>query len=165
MADQITATNAIEQLYTAYQPLIQRHLERLVNNRETAEDLTHETFIKALRRWEQLEQVTSVRGWLYRIATNTAYDYLRRKRRVEITPLTDDHAEVFAAPARETQCDDAEPILAALQHIPEHYRLPLLLSTAGYDHTDIATALHSNVNTIKTRVHRARMQFRQHYAA
>ena len=165
MFDQLAATNAIEQLYIVYQPLIQRYLERLINNRETAEDLTHETFIKALRHWEQLDQVTSARGWLYRIAANTAYDYLRRGRRIEITPLTDDYAEVFAAPARETRFDDAEPILAALHHIPEHYRLPLLLATAGYDHKDIAAALNSNVNTIKTRVHRARMQFRQHYAA
>ena len=159
-----TPTN-IEQVYTDYYQPILRHLERLVRNHETAEDLAHETFIKALRGWEQLEQVASVRGWLYRIATNTAYDFLRRGRRIDMQPLTDDHAQVFTAPPIETRFDDAEPILAALQHIPEHYRRPLLLATAGYDHKDIACALNSNVNTIKTRVHRARMQFRQHYAA
>jgi RNA polymerase sigma-70 factor, ECF subfamily len=161
----LATLTSIEQLYTDYYQPILRHLERLVRNHETAEDLAHETFIKALRHWNQLDQVTSVRGWLYRIATNTAYDYLRRGRRVDIQPLTDDHAQRFTAPPIETRFDDAEPILAALHRIPEHYRRPLLLATAGYDHKDIANALHSNVNTIKTRVHRARMQFRQHYAA
>jgi RNA polymerase sigma-70 factor (ECF subfamily) len=158
------STNAVEQLYHEYHQPIQRYLERLIGNRETAEDLAHETFIKALRHWTQLNQSASARNWLYRIATNTAYDYLRRKCRVEMTPLTDDHAQRFTAPPIETRFDDAEPILAALHRIPEHYRRPLLLATAGYDHKDIANALHSNVNTIKTRVHRARMQFRQHYA-
>jgi RNA polymerase sigma-70 factor (ECF subfamily) len=156
---------SIEHVYTDYYQPILRHLERLVSNHQTAEDLVQETFIKALRHWGQVDHVTSVRGWLYRIATNTAYDYLRRGRRIEIQPLTDDHAQTFTAPPIETQFDDAEPILAALHRIPEHYRRPLLLTTAGYDHKHIAAALNSNVNTIKTRVHRARMQFRQHYAA
>jgi RNA polymerase sigma-70 factor (ECF subfamily) len=157
------SARAIEALYTTYHQPIQRYLERLLSNHETAEDLTHETFIKALRHWEQLEQAASVRGWLYRIATNTAYDYLRRKRRVEITTLTDEHTTTCIAPAMELRIDDAEPIQAALQHIPEHYRLPLLLAAAGYDHKDIAAALKSNPNTIKTRVHRGRVRFRQVY--
>jgi RNA polymerase sigma-70 factor, ECF subfamily len=164
MNQHTTSTSSVEQLYGEYYAPIQRYLERLVSNREAAEDLAQETFIKALRHWEQHE-VARVRGWLYRIATNTAYDYLRRGRRVEIAQLTDDDAQVFAAPPMETRIDDAEPILAALRCIPEHYRLPLLLASAGYDHKDIAAALNSNVNTIKTRVHRARVQFRQHYAA
>jgi RNA polymerase sigma-70 factor (ECF subfamily) len=156
---------ALEALYTTYHQPIQRYLERLVSNHEMAEDLTHETFIKALRNWEQLDQAASARGWLYRIATNTAYDYLRRKRRVEMTRLTDEHAATCIAPAMETRIDVVEPIQAALQHIPEHYRLPLLLAAAGYEHKDIAAALNSNPNTIKTRVHRGRARFRQLYAA
>ena len=163
--EMLVTSTSIEQLYTDYYQSILRHLERLVRNHETAEDLAHDTFVKALRHWEQLEQVASVRCWLYRIATNTAYDFLRRGRRVDIQPLTDDHAQLFTSPPIAERFGDAEPILAALRRIPEHYRRPLLLATAGYDHKDIATALNSNVNTIKTRVHRARMQFRQHYAA
>ena len=127
-----TSTN-IEQLYTDYYQPILRHLERLVGNRETAEDLAHETFIKALRYWAQLNQTASARKWLYRIATNTAYDYLRRKRRVKMTPLADEHALIFVAPALEIRFDEAEPIQAAFERLPEHYRLPLVLSSAGYD--------------------------------
>ena len=155
---------AIDQLYREFHRPIQRYLERLVGSRETAEDLAHETFIKALRHWDE-RTAASVRGWLYRIAANTAYDFLRRRRRVEITVLTDEHHAMAIAPATELRIDEAQPIQAALRQIPEHYRQPLLLVIAGYDHQDIAAALGVNVNTIKTRVHRARARFRQAYTA
>jgi RNA polymerase sigma-70 factor (ECF subfamily) len=155
---------AIEQLYHEYHQPIQRYLERLVSNHETAEDLAHETFIKALRHWEQLDQATSVRGWLYRIATNTAYDHLRRGRRVAMVPLLHDAAAQIAA--HEPQIDDAEPVQAALKNIPDMYRIPLMLHIwAGYPLQDIADALSINVAAIKTRVHRARAQFRRLYVA
>ena len=120
-------------------------------------------FIKALRHWNELEQAALARSWLYRIATNTAYDYLRRRRRAPSTPLTDEYE---ATSALETHFDDAEPVWAALNHLPDQYRVALLLQLwAGYSLNDIAAALGCNVTTIKTRVHRARMRFRQHYVA
>ena len=164
MNKSVGSTSPLEQLYQEYAEPILRYLERLVSNRETAEDLCHETFIKAMAHWDQHDPAHR-RGWLYRIATNTAYDYLRRSRRVEFRPLIDDHAQVFTTPPIETRFSEAEPILAALHRIPEYYRRPLLLATAGYDHKDIAAALNSNVNTIKTRIYRARMRFRQFYVA
>jgi RNA polymerase sigma factor (sigma-70 family) len=151
----------IEQLYHDHHQSILHYLNRLVSDRETAEDLCHETFIKALRHWNDLEQAALARNWLYRIAKNTAYDYLRRRRRVASTPLTDEHE---AASALETHFDDAEPVWAALNHLPEQYRVALLLQLwAGYNLNDIAAALGCNVTTIKTRVHRARARFRQLY--
>jgi RNA polymerase sigma-70 factor (ECF subfamily) len=70
------------------------------------------------------------------------------------------------APAPEAQFDDAEPVWAALNHLPEHYRVPLLLQLwAGYSLDDIAAALGCNINTVKSRVHRARLRFRELYAA
>jgi RNA polymerase sigma factor (sigma-70 family) len=154
----------IEQIYHSYHEPILRYLTRFVGDRETAEDLCHDTFLKAIRHWGE-HNPACVKGWLYRIAANTAYDYLRRQRRVDMRPLTDEHATTLTAPAMETRLDDAEPILAALDRIPEHYRLSLLLNFAGYDHKDIAASLGVNPSTIKTRVHRARAHFRQFYAA
>ena len=159
-------TITIEHLYHEYHQPLRRYLYRLVRDREAAEDLCQETFIKALRHWHTLDTATAAKGWLYRIAANTAYDYLRRRRCVAITPLADEHEASVCVPALETQFDDAEPIWAALNHLPEHYRVPLLLQIwAGYTLNDIAAALGCNVTTIKTRVHRARLRFRQLYVA
>ena len=163
--DNAQSAAAIEQLYAVYHQPLLRHLQRLVANAETAEDLMHETFIKALLHWHELNSVAATSKWLYRIATNTAYDYLRRRRRVEMLSLNEDTATDITAPAVEAHWEDAEPILAALHQLPEHYRTPLLLISAGYDTKDIATAMGLNLNTIKTRTHRARAQFRHHYAA
>jgi RNA polymerase sigma-70 factor, ECF subfamily len=162
MEQTLTPAISIEQLYHDYHQPIRRYLNRLVSDRETAEDLCQETFIKALRHWNELEQVAVARNWIYRIATNTAYDYLRRRRRLASTRLTDEHE---VASAVET-FDDAEPVWAALKHLPDQYRVPLLLQIwAGYSLNDIAAALGCNVTTIKTRVHRARLRFRQIYVA
>jgi RNA polymerase sigma-70 factor (ECF subfamily) len=162
--EMLAPSTSIEQVYADYYQPIQRYLERLVGHRETAEDLAHETFIKALRHWRQLEQATSVRGWLYRIATNTAYDHLRRGRRIAMVPLLQDAAAQFTA--HELRIDDAEPIRAVLKTIPDMYRIPLMLHIwAGYPLQDIADALGINVATIKTRIHRARAQFRRLYVA
>jgi len=158
----VPGVTAIGQLYNDYHQPIVRYLERLVNDRETAEDLCHDTFIKALRYWQHHDPLASEKSWLYRIATNTAYDYLRRRRRVTMTPLADSDVANMTMP--ETPIDAAEPIREALDRIPAHYRIPLMLqSYAGYTLSDIAQVLDCNVNTVKTRVHRARVQFRQHY--
>ena len=77
--------------------------------------------------------------------------------------LHDDTASLIS---QESYVDEADPVWAALQRIPETFRIPLMLhSWAGYPLKDIATALGSNVATIKTRVHRGRAHFRQLYIA
>jgi len=142
------------------------YLARLLNDPATAEDLCHESFVKALRHWDDCDQAANAREWLYRIATNTAYDHLRRQCRVEMTPLTEAHEAIASAVALETHFADTEPVWAALNHLTDHYRLPLLLQlAAGYPLHTIAATLGCNVNTIKTRLHRARLRFRQLYGA
>jgi RNA polymerase sigma-70 factor, ECF subfamily len=155
----------IEQLYETYHKPLLHYLQRLLASRETAEDLVHETFIKALTHWHDLPDAVATRRWLYRIATNTAYDYLRRRKCVAMVSLTDRHAALFLVPDVETNLANAEPVQMALHHMPEQYRLPLLLSSAGFDHKDIAAVLGLTVAAVKVRMHRARAKFRHHYAA
>jgi RNA polymerase sigma-70 factor, ECF subfamily len=155
-----------EQLYEAYHQPLLRYLERLVRQRETAEDLCHESFIKALRHWDERDTSLSARGWLYCIATNTAFDYLRQQRRVRHVLIAGDPAQLPSEPAFAAHLDERETVCTVLRRIPTHYRVPLLLHLyAGYKLKAIATALGSNINTIKTRVHRGRAQFRQIYLA
>lgn len=156
---------AIEQLYSDYYSPILRHLERLVGSREAAEDLCHETFLKAWRGWDQREAEGSTRGWLYRIATNTAYDHLRRRRRIQWSALDEEFPWADAQAAFEDQLDEATPVRDALARLPEHYRLPLVLhSCNGYDLKTIAGSLGVSQAALKSRLFRARDQFRQVYA-
>src|SRR5581483_6847706 len=80
---------AIEKMYTAHQQALLAHLTRLLGDRMAAEDLCQETFLKVLRSWSNQAEIANAGAWLYRIATNTAYDYLRRRKRIQFTPLSE----------------------------------------------------------------------------
>lgn len=160
------AKQAIEELYATYAPALLRYLERLTRSHETAEDLTQETFLKALRSWEQLPPDANVRAWLFRIATNVAYDEFRRRRRSPTTLLTERHLETLAGEYDRPAIDEAEPILAALDRLPARYRVPLVLQGyGGYPVGAIAARLGWKEGTVKSRLHRARARFLELYDA
>jgi len=154
----------IEILYEEYQRPILAHLTRLVGDRETAEDLCQETFIKAMRAWEGRDPTASVAAWLYRIATNTAYDHLRRRRRIRFTSLIDTDQPPNGEHSMESRLDEGEPVRTALAQLPAMYRLPLVLhSYEGHSTQEIADALGCSNSAVKTRLFRARDRFRQVY--
>ena len=156
----------IEPLYEEYQRPVLAYLTRLISDREAAEDLCQETFIKAMRGWEQRDPTASVVAWLYRIATNTAYDYLRRRRRIRFTPLIDVDAPPSGAHSMESRLDEEEVVQHALAQLPTMYRLPLVLhSCHGRSTQEIAEAMGCSNSAIKTRLFRARERFREVYQA
>src|SRR5947209_13367671 len=72
-----------EQLYTEYYYRILNGIRSLAKcSYEEAEDLTQDTFIKAIQALPKLDTTRPILPWLYQIARNTTYDTLRRKRRV-----------------------------------------------------------------------------------
>lgn len=153
----------IATLYADYGHALRAHLRRLVSDQEAAEDLCHETFIKAMRAWDQRDPSASVTAWLYRIATNTAYDHLRRRQRIRFMPLSD--TTPFDEPsAVESQIDVQEPVRQALAQLPPIYRLPLIMhSCNGQSTQEIAKALGCSNSAVKTRLFRARERFREVY--
>lgn len=160
---QTTTETCIETLYEQYQQPMLAYLTRLVSDREAAEDLCQETFIKALRSWATHDPSASSTAWLYRIATNTAYDYLRRRRRIRFTPLADVDQRSGAEESI-SNLDEREPVQRALAQIPAIYRLPLVLhSCEGHSTQEIADRLGCSNSAIKTRLFRARERFRQVY--
>jgi RNA polymerase sigma-70 factor, ECF subfamily len=156
------ADTQIAEFYAEYHQQVVRFLMSLVHHSETAEDLCQETFIKAIRAWDQRDPALDPRGWLFRIARNTAYDYFRQQRRTPVTALSEEAGPPI--PSTETRLADTQAILAAMHQLEPHYRIPLMLySYAGYPVRDIAQLLDVSDTAIKTRLHRARHQFRQHF--
>src|SRR5262245_12683971 len=62
---------------------------RIVGNVDDAQDLTQETFIKALQRQDQIKDVEKAAHWLSRVATNTAIDFLRRHGRISFSEISE----------------------------------------------------------------------------
>jgi RNA polymerase sigma-70 factor, ECF subfamily len=79
--------HAFETLFERYAETIRRHLKRVVDNEAAVQDVMQETFLRVWTRAEQWDGRGSFVGWLYRIATNLAFNYLRSMRRRREQPL------------------------------------------------------------------------------
>jgi RNA polymerase sigma-70 factor (ECF subfamily) len=157
---------SFERVYEEYRAPIYNYIYHLVGSREQADDLTQDTFVKALKALPKMDASLRLSAWLYRIATNTAYDALRRRKLIAWMPWqTLDHepADVDSADPQET-IGTNELVQAALRRMPRHYRAALLLYTQeGFSYAEIATTLNIAESGVKMYLSRARHSFRDHF--
>jgi len=86
--DHASARAFVEELFALHHGEIYSFLARMVHDDELAADLAQETFVKAYRAYETLEDPARARSWLYQIASRTALDELRRRKIVRFVPWT-----------------------------------------------------------------------------
>src|SRR5207237_6122032 len=112
---------SFEQIYDEYKTPIYNYVYHLVGDREQADDLTQDTFLKAFRALPKMDANLKLSAWLYRIATNTVYDGLRRRKLIAWLLWVDlDHepADVETADPQEVY-GTTELVRAALRSGPE----------------------------------------------
>lgn len=161
--DLVPCDISFEEMYDEYYNMLLAYLVRLVRDREAAEDLCQESFIKALRNWHTRDPYANTVAWLYRIATNTAYDYLRRQKRIHFTSLTQPDS-LMSPISIEAQVGDAALIEDALAQIPPHERLPIIMHAyRGHSMHEIAETIGCTKTAVKMRLFRARRRFRAAY--
>jgi len=73
--------NAFQTLFAEFQNQLRSYLYRLLTDRNDVDDLTHDTFIRAFSKISTFNQESSLKTWVFSIATNLAYDHLRRQKR------------------------------------------------------------------------------------
>ncbi|KKL83609.1 hypothetical protein LCGC14_1973020 [marine sediment metagenome] len=156
---------AFGRLYDCYYSRILNYLYRRTLNIAVAEDLTSNTFFKALRSLERYHDTGAFGAWLFRIATNEVRMYWRsRSRQLERTPEV--QAELrrihFALQERQTageveaRIQQFTELRRTLRALPERYQTVLVLRYfEGFSYEDIAEILHKKLGTIKSRIHRA----------
>ena len=138
---------------------------RLTGNRDDASDLVQEVLLR-VRRGLRTYKPGSMEGWLSRIATNAFLDDVRRKKRRPADALPDDAERVL--PTSEG-ADEAlerlglpEDIQAALAGLADDFRAAVILSdVAGLTYQEIAEALEVPIGTVRSRIHRGRVQLRK----
>ncbi len=157
-----------DSLYEEYREKVYRIILRMVRNPLDAEELTQETFIKVERNLPHLKRPQSVASWLYRIATNTALDHLRRANsRAEkgITELSLENGREISTGASSLalSLDRTESTSCVRQNadqLPEQYRVVLILyDLEGLSLAQVAEVMGSSVGATKVRLHRARKRF------
>jgi RNA polymerase sigma-70 factor (ECF subfamily) len=177
---------AIEQVVQLHRRELLVHCYRMLGGLEDAEDAVQETLLKAWRRLDTFEGRSSVRAWLYRIATNVCLDAMdRRARRILPTAVTGP-ANPNTAPAPDdldtpwlqpipdelldTRDDAADPstvviarehielaFVAAIQHLPARQRAVLLMrDVIGYSAAETARLLDTSPAAVNSALQRAR---------
>lgn len=139
---------------------------RLSGNRQDAEDLTQETFLRVFRSLSSYTPGT-FEGWLHRITTNLFLDQVRRKKRIRMEAMGDDAARVAAPEDRgrpERGFEHANldhDVQAALDALRPEYRAAVVLcDIEGLSYEEIAVTLGIKLGTVRSRIHRARAQLR-----
>lgn len=137
---------------------------RMVGNVADAQDLTQETFIKALSRKDQIKDDQKAAHWLSRIATNTALDFLRRHGRVSF-------CEMEMAPER--HCESPEDILLRSEHqdylqrgldtlSPRERAALVLRDVEDLPAEEVARQLSCSKATVRSHIANARVKFRRY---
>ena len=153
----------LDRLIEHYQHRLLRYLVYLSGNRELAEDLFQETWIRVLERGHQYDGTHEFSTWLYAVARNLTIDYLRKKSPLSLDGLMEDeeHAPLEPADTRPMawevvqQHEQAERINAELVSIPAEYRETVVLRfQEGLALEEIATITGAKLGTVKSRLYR-----------
>jgi RNA polymerase sigma-70 factor (ECF subfamily) len=164
---------ALERLFRLYHTPLVRYLTRRLGDRDWAEEVAQETFLRALRQ----DTLTSERSWLFAVATNLVRDDARKdeRRRVKLQLLAAEERvredERLEAPDDAGDEYDvaraAEMAMArrAVDGLAERDRLALLMREEGLDYHEIADALGLSFGSVGTTLARARRRLTESYEA
>ena len=173
MADQATfaedAMPLMDGLYSAAM--------RMTRNAADAEDLVQETYLKAFNAYERFETGTNLKAWMYRILTNSYINAYRKKQRRPDESDIDNIEDLYlyrrlggaesAVLSRSAEDELLEmfgedEVKLALEDLPEHYRMPILLADVeGFAYKEIAEILDVPIGTVMSRLHRGRKQLQK----
>jgi RNA polymerase sigma-70 factor (ECF subfamily) len=138
---------------------------RLTGNRQDAEDLTQDVFVRVFRSLDSF-QPGNFAGWLHRITTNLFLDRARRAARIRMDGFADGAESQLLGNhvLPEDAVHDAgfDPdVEAALASLPEKFRVAVVLcDVEGLSYDEIADVLGVKVGTVRSRIHRGRTQLR-----
>lgn len=148
-------------LFERYHAPLSNLYSRIMGNRTASEDLVQEVFLRILRYRQSYQPGTPFRPWIYQIARNARIDLLRKtpQRQVAFEPemvppvVPQDSAQ---------QAQEADLLHRALMQLPEEKREVLILARfQELKYEEIAALLGCELNTVKTRIHRALQELRK----
>jgi RNA polymerase sigma-70 factor (ECF subfamily) len=171
-------TVTFAELYERFRQPIHSYSSRLLGNREDADDVTQQVFLRTYQVWDDLYARDDLSAWLSGLATNCSIDLLRRRRRIsQRSPgwLQHKDASSESGGAEENphwppesggipDIAEREHIRLALANLPEQYAVVLVLSAAqGVPYQEIASMLGISPQVAATRISRAKRMFAEQY--
>lgn len=133
---------------------------RMTQNQFDADDLTQDTFIRAYRFIDQFEPGSNCKAWLFRIMKNLFINMSKKKQahpHYDLESVTNEPSEQISEPELRYY-----EIFKQLEKIKDDYRIVILLYHLNeYTLEEISKTLNCPIGTVKSRLHRARIKFRQ----
>jgi len=167
---------AVQELAERYGSRIYQLALRQMKNQEDAEEVTQDVLMKVYRKIDAFRGDSALSSWIYRITFNTAMSRLRTSKLARAAQQQDrnrdgEDEELRAArqPADWSNMPDEEllraqlrrAVVAAIQDLPEIYRVPVVLrDIEGLSTEEASTRLHVKDQTLKSRLHRGRLMLR-----
>jgi RNA polymerase sigma-70 factor, ECF subfamily len=158
------------ELVRRYQDRLFNTVYRLVDNADDAQDVVQDAFLNAYQSLDSFKGDSLFFTWLYRIAVNTAISFKRKRRamvRIDSTgshPVIEplDTSEVTRPGHAMEQAEQEQKIQQALGRLsPEHRTVLILKDMEGQKYEDMADLLGVPIGTIRSRLHRARLELRE----
>ena len=164
-------TGSFETLVERYTQPIYNFAYRLTGNVQTAEDITQETFVKVWKNLAKYDSKQSFRAWIFTIARNSTTDYLRKKKAIPFSNLSNNDETPFEENISDTEILPSETVLKLedtarlqklLDRLPQDYQTVLLLyyqEDMTFD--EIGKVLKKPLNTVKSWHRRALLKLRE----
>src|SRR6202011_4758845 len=169
--------HAFEELHRRYVASIYRLVRRKLGDALLAEDIAQETFMKALRMMDRVDDSFNFGGWVHTVARNLCFDELRRRQRDLRAEGSEDDDDEFLAnlPSTSRSFDPVDVqesnetrrrVWSVSQRLPEKYRLVLTLrELQDLSYRQIAHTLKMSESAVETLLYRARLRFKEEYIA
>jgi RNA polymerase sigma-70 factor (ECF subfamily) len=170
--------DAFERLVEKYQGRIYRHIRKMVKDASEVQDLLQETFLNVYKGLNSFQGDSSFSTWLFKVASNTALMYLRKKRpevlqyddeiktveRLEINPAS---PEFVSTPLEILLSREGRiKIEEAIDQLPLTYRTVIILrDVEGFSLEEVADIVDSSVPAVKSRLHRGRHFIRENLSS
>lgn len=156
-------TDAFGQLVMQYQQAVYNIAYRLTGNRQEAEDVAQESFVKTYQALDRFDAQRPFAPWLYRIATNTALNWIKRRR--PESELDEEFSAHGTTPNPEAQAITAETtdrLRAAVADLPPNYRAVIeLRHFQGLSYREMSEVLDAPLSDVKSWLFRARRRLRR----
>ena len=153
--------DAFEQILSFYEKAIYNYVFRIMKDPQTAKEITQDTFVKVYTHRKTIDPEKSIKTWIFTIATNTAYDFIRAKKRKNEISFDEDNETISSFEAyypKEGLVSDVDKALDQIK--PEYKKVLLLFYQQGFEYKEIAEILEIPINTVKTYIKRGKEELK-----
>ena len=159
---EVLATDTIDRLLMAMRPRLHRYCARMVGSVIDGEDVLQDALIKAVEAFASVGPIGNPEGWLFRIAHNTALDFLRRRNRQQVLQ-SGEEVDMIADPADFVASHEiARASLRTFMRLPVAQRASvILMDVLGCSLQEVGEVMDFSLPAVKAALHRGRTRLRE----